>query len=188
MPTTLTIYPSRWKLIRGLFAGVALTALFVAIIQFHEQWHLDAFYYYLSFVGAPGALIATLYWLVRVFQRKPLLVVNREGIIDTSSAVGVGLVRWDEIAQVTITQTKTKSGKLTYLTIIPHDPKAIIARTSALTKLNEWVEDGKIKIGQVMLPMKVEQLLPSIQSYYTAQVAPAATTQVVFSPQTQPAS
>ena len=175
----LTFYPSRWKLIRGVFAGILLTALFVAILLFHTQWHVDTQWWLVAYPGVPVAALATLYWLVRIFQHRPALRVTSAGIIDTSSAVGVGLIHWEEIATVGMKITKTNSSKNTYLTITVRDRQALIARqASPLTKLYDSVGDT-IDIGQVMLPIKVPQLLAQIEAFYQGKVA-ATSAQPVF--------
>ena len=172
--SSLIIYPSPWKLVRGVVAGVALTALFLAMIQFHQPWHLDSPWWYIAYPGAPLAALATLYWLVRLLRRRPMLTVTPEGITDTSSIVGVGLIRWEEITQLGLKTTKLKGGKNIYLTITPKDMHALLARQSSpLTKLYDSVgNDGSIEIGQVMLPLKVDALLHQIEAYYQAQVRP----------------
>ena len=80
--------------------------------------------------------------------------------------------------------TNTKGSKNRYLTITPRDRQAIVARQSSpLNKLYDSVGDT-IDIGQVMLPIKVPQLLAQIEAYYQGKVAPSATKPVFFNHET----
>jgi len=168
---TITLYPSRWKMVRGIIAGILLTALFVAILFYHDQWKVGIQWWLLAYPGIPIAAGATLYWIVRLARRRPSLQVTPDGIIDTSSAVGVGLIRWNEIARMGLKTTKFQWSPSYYLTITPRDMKAILARqTSPLTKLYDSIGDV-IEIGQVYLPIKVSQLLTQIETYYRTYVA-----------------
>ncbi len=112
-----------------------------------------------------------------------MFAITPEGVIDTSSFVGSGLIRWDEIAQITIMQNEDGS-KMKYLTIVPHDIGPILARQrNALAKLNERTDGDVIKVGQLALPLPVEQLQAAIQRYYMANIAPHSATTIAFTPQ-----
>jgi len=167
---TITLYPSRWKMVRGIVAGFLLTALFVAILIYHDQWKVAIQWWLLAYPGIPVAAGATLYWIVRLVRRCPSIQVTPDGIIDTSSAVGVGLIRWNEIARLGLKTTKVTGGKNIYLTITPRDMKVILARqASPLTKLYDSI-GNEIEIGQVYLPVTVSQLLNQIEAYYRTYV------------------
>jgi hypothetical protein len=170
MPT-ITLYPSQWKMIRGVIAGVLLTALFVAILFYHDQWKVAIQWWLIAYPGIPIAAGATLYWLTRLVRRRPSVQVTPDGIIDTSSGVGVGLIRWNEIARLGLKTTRFQGSPSYYLTITPRDMKAILARqASPLTKLYDSI-GGEIEIGQVYLPVTVSQLLNQIEAYYHTYVA-----------------
>jgi hypothetical protein len=183
MPT-ITIYLSRWKLIRAIIAGVLLTVWCVVALAYHEQLPPPYAHYwpllYLLLLGFAGG---TVYWLVRLVRRRPALQVTPEGIIDTSSAAGVGLIRWSEIACVGLKTTKSYIiNRGFYLTITPHDMKPIIARqTSLWLKLFERVND-EIDIGQVGLPLTVRKLFTQIEGYYHTYIATSQPRAIIFDP------
>ncbi len=167
---TITLYPSRWKMIRGIIAGILLTALFAAILFYHDQWKVGIQWWLIAYPGIPIAAGAALYWIVRLVRRRPSLQITPDGIIDNSSAVGVGLIRWNEIARIGLKTTKFQGSPSYNLTITPRNMKAILARqASPLTKLYDSI-GNEIDIGQVYLPITVSQLLTQIEAYYRTYV------------------
>lgn len=184
-PASLVYYPRTSRLWLAFGAGLALEAIFAWIILRHNvvkfAWYLPP----LAYVGVPVVFLTMLYWLYRIIRRQPLFAITPEGLVDTSSFVGAGLIHWHEIAQITTKQSQ-EGAKMKYLVIVPHDIAPILARqANALAKLNERVGGDVIEVGQLALPISVEQLQATIQQYYAANVAPRGAAYIAFTPQMQ---
>ena len=183
MPTII-IYLSRWKLIRAIIAGILFTSLWILVLVDHDQVKGKyAQYWPVSYPLILLSVGVTLYWVVRLVRRRPALQVTPEGIIETSTAAGAGLIRWSEIARVGLkTTTAYLINRSFYLTITPHDMKPIIARqTSPWRKLFESV-NSEIAIGQVGLPLTVRKLFTQIEAYYHTYVATDQPGAITFDP------
>ncbi len=71
-----------------------------------------------------------IYGCVKIFDSKPGLIIDQEGIIDSSSAAAVGRVPWSEITGVTISEISGQK----FLTIHVTDPEKYMERGGAMTK------------------------------------------------------
>src|SRR6185436_15541060 len=49
------------------------------------------------YVGAPLFSLALIYVCYRLLRPRPSVIINQEGIVDNASALGAGLIRWEEI-------------------------------------------------------------------------------------------
>jgi len=146
------IYPSRWKLL-GYAAGSLVFVLF-GVYAFVRGASLP-FLVLTFYVGVPlfGLLFA--YAVYRLCVRRPLLIISDEGLFDNASAVGAGLLRWEEIAQV----YRYEMAGQQFIGIVPADVEAVIARQPPLKRLMARVNRGMpFNIPQIMLPMPVEEL------------------------------
>ena len=43
-----------------------------------------------------------IYMIIKFFDKKPGLIINNEGIIDNSSAISAGLIKWGDITNINI--------------------------------------------------------------------------------------
>ncbi|MBM7839797.1 hypothetical protein JOC54_003077 [Alkalihalobacillus xiaoxiensis] len=80
-----------------------------------------------------------LYALTRLIFERPSLRIDDEGIYDNASAVGAGLVRWEEIKDLPI----YTYGEQSYLGIVLYDVDEFIRKQPFLKrrifKLNKWM-------------------------------------------------
>ncbi|MEW6208222.1 MAG: STM3941 family protein [Acidobacteriota bacterium] len=118
-----------------------------------------------SYIGVPFFGLGFIYACYRLFVPKPLLIINRDGIFDNASAVGAGMLRWEEIAEIF---TYTFWGER-FLGIIPINPETVMNRQSSikrfLMKLNRGLKLAPINIPQPGLPMSVDELQSMIEEY-----------------------
>lgn len=103
-----------------------------------------------------------LYYVRVLVQREPAVVITKEGIIDQSSYIGAGLVRWEEIEAIDFLNF---SGQV-YLGIFTYDRELIIDRSSGMKKLFNRLNKGLFP-SQVNIPVKnlacsVDELLNAI--------------------------
>jgi hypothetical protein len=57
-------------------------------------------------IGAGFAGLCACYASIKVFDRRPGLVIDKEGIVDNSSGVAVGRVPWHEITGARVARFK----------------------------------------------------------------------------------
>ncbi len=95
--------------------------------------------------------------------------MNREGIVDNASAIGVGLIRWEEIERMYGQSSKA----LTWLCIVPRNVETFISRQSPfkglLLRLSEVLFGAPIRIPDRSLPtILVAKTLERISEYLEA--------------------
>ncbi|MFD2208619.1 STM3941 family protein [Virgibacillus halophilus] len=102
------------------------------------------------------------YFIYVLIKRKPAMIVTREGIIDHSSFIEAGLVKWEEIADLQIYQY----GGQVFLGIFTHDPNLIINRTKgikkALNAVNKKLIDAQVNIPVKNLNCDIDELMHTI--------------------------
>ena len=123
-----------------------------------------------------GALIATIgaasivffglcggYAVRRIARPEPAVVINGEGIVDNSSLLSVGLIRWDEIAELREYQFKRQ----TFLAVIPKDADRLLARQPAwkrsAIRANLAIGAAPVNIPQSVVPVRISELLHEIR-------------------------
>ncbi|WP_042148720.1 STM3941 family protein [Paucisalibacillus sp. EB02] len=164
----LVIYAKRGKqILYGIlcFIFVAVSGLLL-IIGFTENGS-DSFK--LIIAGALGFTffgLCMVYYVISMFKRKPALIVNQEGIIDQSTYIGAGLVKWDEIADVDFVSF---SGQ-TYLGIYTLDPELIVERSSSfkkmLNRMNKGLLDTQVNIPVKILDCSMDELVETIRKFW----------------------
>lgn len=75
-----------------------------------------------------------LYILYKLFDSKPGLVIDREGIHDNSNAASAGLIKWEQIKGVKIEQVMSTK----FILIDIHDPETFIQKFSGMKKKLMW--------------------------------------------------
>ena len=88
------------------------------------------------------------------------------GIVDNASALSVGLLRWDEIAELYEYRYKNQ----VMLGIVPRNLDTLLMKQPAwkrrLLRANVWLGTAPVNIPQVILPMKVSELLREIETRF----------------------
>jgi len=120
-----------------------------------------------------GGFVINLYRLVKPVPR---FIVNREGITDRASVLKVGLIRWEEIAEITV----SREGWVTLLGIMVKDPEKYYGRlpsdTAAALRVSFKRRPVHVGIPQSCLSMPVDTLSHQIiayrQAFSTTGVAP----------------
>lgn len=161
----LRLFSKRSRLLLLLAAGAALTGT--------SAW--------LAF-GFPPSVMSVVWWLgivffglgtvmmlTRLLIRRPILIVDREGIVDRAQLIAAGRVTWDEIEGLSIS---TVYGQ-TFLGIHVHDLAALLARKSLLQRLairsNTSFGYAPINLPQSLLPVPVEKLAAWMQDALDAR-------------------
>jgi hypothetical protein len=84
----------------------------------------------LSAAGIVFCALSGLFAARRLFDPTPGLILDAEGLVDNSSVIGAGRVRWDEITEIRV----TKSGPQRFLTVMVDDPRKFIDRGGSLRR------------------------------------------------------
>lgn len=85
-----------------------------------------------------------------MFKTKPALIINEKGIIDQSTYIAPGLIKWEEIQSIDFVQF---SGQ-TYLGIFTKDPDLVVNRSNSLKKMLNRINKGLLP-SQVNIPVKI---------------------------------
>jgi hypothetical protein len=163
----VVIYPGKFKLV--MIAGCAL--IFVCVGLAFAIWPDEDGMTFWEFVIIKYVVIpffgpCFIYAVYRLIVPKPAVIINRRGIFDNASAFPAGLIEWNEIDKV---YTYEYCGQR-FLGIVPLDVKTFLERQSIfkrwLMKVNTGLVVAPINIPQSVLPMKVDELMLTIQEYH----------------------
>src|SRR6185503_5052164 len=160
----VAIYPKKVKLLT-----IALGALLFVILGFYLAQNRVAMELALwkviviSYVGIPFFGLCLVYAIYRLLMPKPAVVISDEGIFDNASAVGAGMLRWEEIADVFAYDFMGQR----MLGIIPVNEEVVVRRQSPLkrvmAKMNKGIAPAPFNIPQTVLPISVDELLAKVE-------------------------
>ena len=158
----IIIYPARWKIFKlatwSLFILIlGLFILEIAYTIYLEQMKLDLDVAIIIICGSFFLVISfpTLWYFVkRLIIRKPLIIINDEGIYDNSTALAIGMVKWEEITKIFISENE--EGR--YLIIVPRNTTASLSRFGP-------IKNSEISIPESVLPISLEELFLQIGKY-----------------------
>lgn len=148
----------------AIFSLVFVAAgILILFIPFNETWP--------TAVGILAIIVFGLcffYYVIVLIKREPAVIVTKEGIIDQSSYIRAGLVRWEDIEAIDFLNL---SGQ-TYLGIFTFDSELIINRSSGMKKLFNILNKGLLP-SQVNIPVNnlacsAEELVHAIGQYWEA--------------------
>lgn len=149
----------RLILLAVLSAGfVALGILFIAISLSEQELMLLV-------IGGITVVVfgfCFLYYVIVLIKREPALIISKEGIIDHSSFIGAGLVRWDDMEKIDFINF---SGQI-YLGIFTSDRDLIINRMEGIKRifcrLNKGLLESQVNIPVKILDCPMEELVEDI--------------------------
>jgi hypothetical protein len=113
--------------------------------------------------------LCMIYWVKSMIKVKPALIINGDGIIDQSTYIAPGLIKWEEIEDIDFVQF----GGQTYLGIFTKDPDLIINRTnsfkSMLNKMNRGLLPSQVNIPVKILNCSAEELVEAVSKQWNKQ-------------------
>jgi quinol-cytochrome oxidoreductase complex cytochrome b subunit len=102
--------------------------------------------------------IAAVYSAIKLFDQKPGLIINEEGITDNSSGAAVGFVQWDNIKDIKYTNVMGTR----IIALLLHDPDVILNRQKGIkrfiTKINKDGFDSPVQISSNTLRCNFDEL------------------------------
>ena len=154
------MFPSKAKLVRVAVGASVFVAGGVFILYSPPTLtRLVVGYLVVAFFG-----IGLVYALLRLVKPVPSLVISSEGIFENGTAIGAGLLRWSEIAEVRIYTFMNQR----FLGIIPTNLEEVLHRQSALKRglmrLNKGLVETPFNIPENVLPVKLEEIVREIDA------------------------
>ena len=123
---------SKRKAVLTFLGAVAFVAVGIWMIDFADSQHRYSptllkvtGYSSIIFFGAAG-----LYIFYKLFDSKPGLIIDKEGIHDNSNASSAQLIKWGQIKGIKIEQVMSTK----FILIDIHDPEDFMEKTVGLTK------------------------------------------------------
>src|SRR3990167_2389427 len=108
------------------------------------------------------------YLSMKLFDNKPGLIINDDGIIDNSSYISVGLIRWKNITNVSITEIDTQK----ILTIELNNADEIIQKQNGskkvLMSLNKNLYKSPVQISSIALKCDFHELYSTLKEQLAA--------------------
>lgn len=129
----VTIQLSKTKITLLFLGSIGFVALLFWLILNAESKTLYNTLYLktISIFGIIFLGIGSIYFFVKLFDKKPGLIINDEGIIDNSSALRAGLIKWENITNVSISEISGQK----FLTIEVNNPDEIISKQKGFKKI-----------------------------------------------------
>ena len=160
----IIIYPKKLKLLAIAIGALLFVILGVYFAQNRVAMELPLEVIIItSFVGIPFSGLCLVYAIYRLLMPKPAVVISDEGIFDNASAVGAGMLRWEEIADVFAYDFMGQR----MLGIIPVNEGVVLRRQSrfkrVMAKMNKGIAPAPFNIPQSVLPISVDELLSRVE-------------------------
>jgi hypothetical protein len=145
----------------GAFAFVAVAAWQWSVADTHRT--VDPLLAkVVSLVAIGFFAVCGIYLVRRVFDTRPGLVLDRDGILDHSSGVAVGRIPWDDITNVKVSSIAGQA----FVTIEVVDPGKYSARGGALRRklhaANVRLTGSPINISASLLPVTLDEIVEAI--------------------------
>jgi len=147
--------------------GVGLVGCaFLLHVSRNAQSTIDTVARILAGIGIPFCAATAIYVGRRLFDPTPGLVLDEEGLIDRSNALGAGRVRWSEIREIRVTQSMGQR----FLTVVVDDPRKFIEAAGALRRpaveANHRLAGSPINITPKTLRLPYEELVAKTSEFY----------------------
>ena len=144
--------------------GLQFLSLDIETIKAQRKVNSPLIVYTVGLLTAGFSVLTFSAALRKLIDQKPGLVFVNDGILDNSSAVSAGLIRWEEIDS--IHQIEVTSQK--FLAILVKDPKKYLSRGNLfqrfLNKQNAKLCGTPITISSNTLQIKFEDLINVAQT------------------------
>jgi hypothetical protein len=137
------------------FVGASLWIWFIADTQTRFN---PLFVKGIAIVGVVFFALCAFYSCVKVFDGKPGLIIDKEGIVDNSSAVAAGRIPWIEISELRVAEIAGQR----FVTILVSDPQRYVGRSGSLRRMlnaaNLKMTGSPINISSNSLAIKFDEL------------------------------
>ncbi|MEZ5967136.1 MAG: STM3941 family protein [Planctomycetota bacterium] len=160
-PAELIVPMARARLLVVLLGALAFVGAGVwLVVRRDEVGAQFAGWAAITFFGACG-----LWSLRRLRHPRAMVEIRAEGLVDRASAIGVGLIRWPEIADAFVYHF----GRRPMLGIEVHDLDALLQRLPRWKRwalaANMWLGAAPINIPGTLLPVPLEALIERMAAH-----------------------
>lgn len=169
----LVVYPDAVSL--AILGLASLGFVILGVLVFFAGMRRGIDFFLIGIIAGDLALFGSgvLFSARTLLSRRPLLIVDQEGIVDRASPFGVGLVRWEEIADM-----DSFEAGVPYLRIVPKDPKGFVSRQPLvrriLMKTNLLLFRAPLLIPETLLSVPVSDILSWVRE--ARHLAPGGST------------
>ena len=163
-PNGFVIPLSKAKIVLLLLGSLAFVGSGIWIWSVADnQTHFNPFYIRaVAVAGVSFFGLCALYCSFKVFDTRPGLIIDNQGIVDNSSAVAAGRISWDEIVGVKVAEV---SGQR-FITVEVANPERIVERGGFLSRLlngeSMKMTGSPINISSNSLNVKFDTLLEGL--------------------------
>lgn len=161
------VFPKIGRMISLGFGSLVFVCVGIGLYMIAEKVG-DIELLWLKIIGIISIIIfglCLLFYIKILINRKPALIVTDEGIIDHSSYIGAGMVKWKQIEHIDF----INYGGQVFLGIYTYDPELIISRTngfkSILNKINRRLLPTQVNIPVKNLNCSVDELVDQINGH-----------------------
>ncbi len=167
-PTELAIPLSKGKVILLLLAAVGLVAVgsWIWLIADSQTRHNPLFMKAVAIVGVSFFGFGALYLSLKVFDTRPGLIIDDQGIVDNSSAVAAGRVLWEEVVALRVAEIAGQR----FVTIVVVDPQKFAGRGNFLSRMSNAASikmtGSPINISSNALCLKFDELVHELTAAF----------------------
>lgn len=154
----LEVYMGKGKLWMLAFGCLVFIVIGSWIFSEYLNENMTLFY---GIVGLACILLfaaCLIYFIRKLFDHSPAIVIDSEGILDNSSYIAGGLIRWDDILNIELYQLAGQK----MIGIQLKDPDSYLAGRQGLKrqlmKINQGIVQAPINIAQSALRMPLVQI------------------------------
>ena len=168
VPDQIVIPLSRTKIVLLLLGAVAFVLLsaWLWTIADHQTRHNPFYVKGAAIAGASFFGLCAGFAFIKLFDPKPGLIIDAEGIVDNSSGVSAGRIPWREIRGFRVTTVQ----KQRFITFEVEDPLKYVDRGNflrrKLNRANLKYFGSPVQISANALQIKFDELLSVIAQFY----------------------
>jgi hypothetical protein len=159
---------SKAKLAAFTLLLLALVAAFAYLIVHPDGFrrHSPGFVQTVGIIGALVFGVLSLLAIARLFDRRPGLVVDRQGLIDRTTHLGVGRINWTEVRDLRIVKMRMNK----FLVIDVHDPDRFLDRGNVLQRLlragNLRAQGSPIALSSNLLEIGFDRMTHVVRCFF----------------------
>jgi hypothetical protein len=176
-PAELVIRLSKSKLVLLILGAVAFVGASVWIWSISEiQTRFDPlFVKAIAVAGVSFFGLCAIYGCFKVFDFRPGLIIDDQGIVDNSSAVAAGRILWHEVIGLKVSEIARQR----FITIEVVDPKRFVDRGSFLSRMlnaaNTKMTGSPINISSNTLCIEFDDLVQALTEAFRLHKEPGRT-------------
>jgi len=169
MKEELIVYPDKTGILARCVPALVVGTAAIVIFYFLARGTPLVFLLILLFVLVG---VAVSWPLSLLLSQTPALVINEKGIFDGASIVSVGMVRWEEIANVSVQRVLFAR----FFGITPKDREAVLSRCSRGKRIRARIllwrhgYERTFKTAPILIPVgwlriTIEELTAEVDKY-----------------------